>query len=275
VLEGDVLRSQANDAAALVAYKTALAKTSPEIAAPRFHSLLLSMGKKADAEQFAKNWSREHAKDLAFATYMGDSALARKDFAGAEAAYRHVLELDPNHVASLNNVAWLLVKANKPGALPFAERANELQPNQPALMDTMASVLAYEKRLDEAVELQTRALALVPDSNVLRLSMARIYLQAQQRAKARECWSRSASSVRNSRTKLKSRVCWLAFDWLCAQRHRGAVLLSFVAVRPLCRAAWGIAVMGAGVTDSSLRADSSRLAHSTWLSILLPLRVSP
>ena len=186
VFEGDAQRAQKNDAAALAAYKTALGKTAPGIAAPRFHSLLSSMGKKAEAEQFANTWIKDHPQDLAFVVYQGDNALARKDYANAEAAYRQVVELQPNHVTSLNNIAWLMVKANKPGALPFAVKANELQPNQPALMDTLAVALAADKRVDQAIELQKKALALAPESNTLRLTLARLHVQAGQKPQARE-----------------------------------------------------------------------------------------
>ena len=186
VFEGDTQRAQKNDAAAIAAYKAALGKTAPDIAAPRLHSLLASMGKKAEAEQFANSWSKDHPKDVPFAVYLGDNALARKEYASAEAAYRHVVELQPNHVAALNNVAWLMVKTNKPGALAFAEKANELQPNQPALMDTMAIALAAEKRVDQAIDLQKKAVALAPASNTLRLTLARLHVQAGQKPQARE-----------------------------------------------------------------------------------------
>ena len=186
VFEGDTLRAQKNDAAALAAYRLGLAKTGGEIAAPRVHSVMLAMGKKADADQFAAAWTKDHGPDVGFAVYLGDSALARGDFNAAEAAYRRVAEREPNHVAALNNIAWLMVRAGKAGALTFAEKANELQPNQPALMDTLAMALAADKRVDQAIELQKKALLLAPDRNSLRLNLARFHIQAQQRPEARE-----------------------------------------------------------------------------------------
>ena len=186
IFEGDVLRGQKNDAAALAAYKTALGKLAPEMAAPRYHSQLAAMGRKAEADQFASTWSKERAQDLAFTVYLGDNALARKDYAGAEAAYRRVVERQPNHVTSLNNIAWLMAREKKPGALAFAERANDLQPNQPALMDTLAVALAAEKRIDQAIELQKKAVALAPESGTLRMTLARLHAQAGQKPQARE-----------------------------------------------------------------------------------------
>ena len=186
IFEGDVHRAQKSDALALASYKTALGKKAPEIAAPRFHSQLAAMGRKSEADQFAIAWAKEHAQDVGFTVYLGDNALARKDYATAEATYRRVLEQQPNHTASLNNIAWLMVRANKAGALPFAEKANELQPNQPALMDTLAVVLAAEKQFDQAIELQKKAIALAPDSNTLRMTLARLHVQAGHKPQARE-----------------------------------------------------------------------------------------
>lgn len=186
VLEGDAHRAQKNNDAALVAYKAALGKAAPSDAATRYHGLLTATGKKAEADQFAKSWAKDHANDVVFAVYLGDAALGRRDMADAEVAYRRVIELQPNHAAALNNIAWLMVKTDKPGALSYAEKANALVPNQPALMDTLAMALAAEKKLDQALEIQKKALALAPDSNVVRLGLARLYVQAGQKAQARD-----------------------------------------------------------------------------------------
>ena len=186
VLEGDAHRAQKNNDAALTAYKTALGKTAPGDAAARYHAVLASSGKQAEADKFASTWAKDHANDVTFAVYLGDAALARKDLPAAEAAYRRVVELQPNHAASLNNIAWLMVKTNKPGALPFAEKANALVPNQPALMDTLAMALAAERKFDQAMAIQKKALALAPESNIMRLGLARLYVQAGQKPQARE-----------------------------------------------------------------------------------------
>ena len=69
VLEGDVQRAQKSDVLALASYKTALAKVAPGIAAPRYHNLLASMGKKAEADQFVTTWGKNHPQDVAFVVF--------------------------------------------------------------------------------------------------------------------------------------------------------------------------------------------------------------
>lgn len=58
-------------------------------------------------------------------------AMLRDDWPAAEAYYRQVLELRPNQALALNNLAYLLVKLKKPGALPLAQRAVALAPRRP------------------------------------------------------------------------------------------------------------------------------------------------
>ena len=81
-------------------------------------------GKRADADKFGAGWIKDQPKDVGFASYLADITLARNDLPAAEVLYRRVIELQPDNAVALNNVAWLMVKANKPGAVAMAEQAN-------------------------------------------------------------------------------------------------------------------------------------------------------
>lgn len=185
IQEGDALRAQKKDDAALSAYKAALGKANPEAAAPRFHATLTALRRSAEAEKFAAGWTQDHPKDVPFLTYVGSAALVRQDWTSAEVAFRRIVELQPNNAVALNNVAWLMLKAGKPGALALAEKANSLAPDQPGVMNTLAEALAHDKQLDKAVELQKRVVVLAPDNLAMQLALARLHLQAGQKAEAR------------------------------------------------------------------------------------------
>jgi Flp pilus assembly protein TadD len=68
----------------------------------------------------------------------------------------------------------------------YARRAVDLMPNQPAMIDTLAMAMAAERQLDGALTLQKQAVELAPDDNGLRLNLARIALQAGDKALARK-----------------------------------------------------------------------------------------
>jgi tetratricopeptide (TPR) repeat protein len=189
VLEGDVEASRKNLKGALAAYQAGLKKANPQEASTRACTTHGRLGQAAEAEQFAQRWMAEHPQDAVFPFYLADRALAEKDLATAEARYRKVIELQPNNALALNNVAWLLVQQAKPGAVEFAEKANKLLPGRPPLMDTLATALAAEKQLPRALELQKQAVEKRARRRVLRMNLAKLYMQATRRAWRGPNWS--------------------------------------------------------------------------------------
>ena len=53
--------------------------------------------------------------------------------------YETVLEHDDRNVVALNNAAWLYQLGGAPRALALAERAYALQPENPAVLDTLGT----------------------------------------------------------------------------------------------------------------------------------------
>jgi putative PEP-CTERM system TPR-repeat lipoprotein len=186
VLEGDIEASQKNWPAALTAYRTALARGKSADQAIKLHSALLSAEKQAEADAFVAEWSRQAPQDAAFAYYLGDRALSANNLPLAEAKYREVLKVQPNNALALNNVAWLLVKQGKPGALPLAEKATQVLPDRAQLLDTLSSAQEADNQLPKAVETQLRAVKLAPSDGLLALRLARLYIKQGDKPKARE-----------------------------------------------------------------------------------------
>jgi cellulose synthase operon protein C len=185
LLEGEIHIAAQRWPLAVAALRQAVAKADPQQAPARLHHALLKAGQAADADALATAWQQSHPRDLLFLFYLGDDAMARKDWAGAEARYRAVLAVNPDHALSLNNVAWLLMEQQKPGALALAERAVQASPDQPALRDTLAQALALDNQVPQALAMQKTALALRPDDPHLRLHLARLYARANEKKLAK------------------------------------------------------------------------------------------
>jgi predicted Zn-dependent protease len=88
-------------------------------------------------------------------------------------------------VIALNNLAWVTGELGKDGAVDYAERAVKLAPNQPAILDTLAMLLAEKRDFARAIELEKKALELQPENTGLRLKLAKIYLKAGDKARAK------------------------------------------------------------------------------------------
>ncbi len=185
VLEGAIEASRKNLAGAAEIYRAGLKQAASTQLAVKLHATLVSMDKAAEAEKFSATWQKEHPKDAQFVSYLGESALAHRDYAAAEGYFRRVDQLVPNNALVMNNLAWVLAQLNKPGAVAYAEKANALYPNKPMFMDTLAIALAADKQMAKAIDTEKQALLLAPEAHGLRLTLAKLYIQAGDKPAAR------------------------------------------------------------------------------------------
>lgn len=186
VLEGDINAAQKNWDAAVTAYRDGLKQVSAPELAIKLHSVLLASGKAADAEKFSANWQKDNPKDGTFLLYLADGAIARKDFVNAEKQYLAVVKAQPKNALAYNNLAWVTGQLNKDGAIAYAEKANALAPNQPALMDTLAVLISDKGDYGKALAIQDRVVSLQPQNPVFRLNLAKIHLKAGKKDLAKK-----------------------------------------------------------------------------------------
>ena len=184
-LEGDVEASRRNWDAAAASYRTAFGMNKTTDGVVRLHTALRAGGKSAEAERLAAEWMKDKPKDPAFRYYLGDAALTQNNFAVAEGHYRAVVEMQPRNALALNNVAWLMVKQGKPGALALAQQANDIMPGRSPLMDTLALALAAENQLPKAIETQKLAIGRSPNDPALKLTLAKLLIKSGDKAYAR------------------------------------------------------------------------------------------
>lgn len=92
----------------------------------------------------------------------GDLAHAQGDLDSAERAYRAAIAIDPGAAPVLNNLGWIMAqdRGNPAEGLTLAQRAVDLDPNEPNYRDTLAAVLRLLKRDNEALAEYRRAVAL-------------------------------------------------------------------------------------------------------------------
>lgn len=180
-----LVRTKAADQAVGVLREGVSRTRDPELAGKLF-SLLLQLGRDAEAASFGSDWMRQHPSDAAFEYLMSVRDIARGDLRMAEQRLARVLLVFPSNGLALNNMAWVLVKNGKSGAVEYARRAVSVMPDQPDLMDTLAMALAAEGKVAEALTIQRRALDLSEGKPDIRLGLARLALQAGDKAAARE-----------------------------------------------------------------------------------------
>ena len=172
--------------ASVASLREGLTKTNSPDLAGRLYKQLVESRSTAEADQFAAQWMKQHPQDAAFEYLMAERSIVAGDFRLAEERLRRIVAAAPNNALALNNLAWVLVNNGGKGALGFAQRAVDISPDQPVLLDTLASALASEKQMSQALEAQRRAVELAPDTAHLKLNLAKLALLAGDKALARE-----------------------------------------------------------------------------------------
>ena len=186
LFEGTIEGARRRFDLALQAYRAGMKATggTSELAMG-LHTTLTAMRQPAQANSQAADWLKAHPTDTVFRFYLGDLALSQGDRVAAESHYRDVLKLQPDQPQALNNVAWLMAAAKKPGALAMAEKANQLQPDSAAFMDTLALALAADGQPAKAVQQLQKALAIDAKNPMLRFNLARFLIQAGDKPAAK------------------------------------------------------------------------------------------
>lgn len=186
VVEGDIYASDKAWPETIAAYRNGLKQApTPELAI-KLHSALLASGNAAEAEKMALAWNKEHPKNIALRMHLGDVATARKDYALASQQYRSALEIQPNNPLVLNNLAWVSGQLKSPKAIEYAEKANQLAPNQAPFIDTLAMLLAEKGDTTKAIELLRKALTIAPQATAIQLNLAKVLISAGKKDDARK-----------------------------------------------------------------------------------------
>lgn len=185
-VEGDIEAQRKNWPEAAKAYQLALQFSGASEAVMKLHTVLRAADKMNEAARVAADWEKKRPKDPVFRFYLGDVATQKADYPAAEVHYRAVLETQPKNALVMNNLAWLLHKQGKPGALEMAEQANAMMPNRAPILDTLATAQAAAGKLPEAIASQRQAIAGAPQDPNLKLNLARHLIAAGKKDEARK-----------------------------------------------------------------------------------------
>lgn len=185
VMAGSVEVSRRNFAAAAAIFKEGVKKSPNSRLAASLYSALVLSGSAKEAEDFAKSWIAQRPKDDSFLSYLGDSALANKDYVAAERYFNALVSQQPENPTALNNLAWSIAQQRKKGGVQYAEKAAKLVPGNAGLLDTLATAHAAEGNLDLAIKAQKEAIALAPNDLGLKFHLAQFYVAKGSTAEAK------------------------------------------------------------------------------------------
>jgi putative PEP-CTERM system TPR-repeat lipoprotein len=186
VLEGEVYVAQKNWELAERTYRAALKKFDLPALVVRTHTVMEAAGKPTEANGMAEEWIRRHPNDATVMAYLGERDIADQRYESAAKRYRSALERQPDNPLLLNNLAWVSNELKQPKALEYAERAHELAPENPSIMDTLGSILVDSGQTERGLQLLGRAAELSPNAYSIRLNFAKALLKTERKGAARK-----------------------------------------------------------------------------------------
>ncbi|RJG07039.1 PEP-CTERM system TPR-repeat protein PrsT [Noviherbaspirillum cavernae] len=184
-LEGDVLMVQKKPAAAAKAYEQALALGRNGTLMTKVHGALVQAGNTKEADLRLAQWLKEHPADSRTRMYLAELNLMTKQYKTAIAQFQAILQSDPKNAVVLNNLAWAYAQEKDPRGLEFAEKAHQLAPDNPAIMDTLGWMLVEKGDAARGLPLLQKAASLAPEALEIRYHLVLALVKSGDKPKAR------------------------------------------------------------------------------------------
>jgi putative PEP-CTERM system TPR-repeat lipoprotein len=197
VMEGDVLMAQKKLALAVEAYEHAFAIGKSGLLMIKLHASLSQVGKGKEADSRLAQWLKVHPADIPVRMYQAGIYLTGKQNKAAIEQYQAVLQQDPKYVPALNNLAWLYQQEQDPRALEYAEKANQLLPDNPATLDTLGWILIEQGNTSRGLPLLQRANSLEPEAANIHYHLVLGLVKSGDKGKARKELEQLLASGKN------------------------------------------------------------------------------
>ena len=186
VLEGDVLMAQKKPASATPAYERAFALNKNGALLVKLHASLSQSGKEKEADSRLTKWLDEHPSDTPAQLYLATVHLMSGRHAAAAKRFQIVIQHDPKNVPALNNLAWAYHQEKKPQALEYAEKAHQIDADNPAVLDTLGWILVEQENITRGLPLLQKAASLAPDAMDIRYHFVLGLVKSGDKAQARK-----------------------------------------------------------------------------------------
>jgi cellulose synthase operon protein C len=186
VLEGRVHSTAGRNEDALAAFQQAHARSpSPETAVAL--GLTLQQADRArDAAEMLRATLDQYPDETAVRLTLAQALLSLGENAAAIREYQDLVRTLPEHVAVLNNLAYLYHVEGDGRALEYAERAHAQAPNNPAVADTLGWILVERGDVVRGLPLLATAREALPEVPDVRYHYAVALAKAGRKAAAQQ-----------------------------------------------------------------------------------------
>ena len=176
-LKGDIARLESKNSQAIEYYWSAY-KFEPDNNALLFLivDLLSRESKVKEAIRTLENFESKNKNNAAYHIKLAGLYEKNKQYRKAIFHYNKTLNINPENIVALNNLAWNSFLENEPEAINFSEKAYYLKPDSAPVIDTYAYILVKQGNMEKGIDLLKKAAEIAPNSNAIRLHLAEAYI---------------------------------------------------------------------------------------------------
>ena len=200
-LEARALAKAGRKDRAVVVMRDALAEHAEDVQAHlTLAEILQDASRAAEADRVLDQAAERFPSDISVPFQRGALLEQRKDYSGAESAFRQALARDPLHAPSLNYLGYMLAERGErlDEAVSLVERALAIDPGNGAYLDSLGWALFKQKKVDQAEPLLRRAAEQAPANSVVQDHFGDVLWAAGKRPEAVAAWTKSLGGDRDS-----------------------------------------------------------------------------
>lgn len=186
-LAGGLALLQNRTAEAVEDFRRAAAKQPTSTLTMKLAMAQQRAGDREGAVATLSAWLDRSPEDLNARALLGVQYVAMKRLKAAESTFLTMLEVEPDNVVALNNLAEVGLRLGQTDdALGYARRAAGLAPKDPGVMDTLGMALLGKDEVAEAVSVLEKAARALPGNPEVNFHLARALARNGDTARARD-----------------------------------------------------------------------------------------
>jgi tetratricopeptide (TPR) repeat protein len=163
-------------------------------------ALLSESGRHDEAIRVLEGAEQRFPGNLTVVFQRGAAHERAKDASRAEAAFRAVLASDPSHAPALNYLGYMLADRGErlDEAIELIQRAVAVDPENASYLDSLGWAYFRKRELDRALEYLRRAARKLPSNSVVQDHYGDALSAAGRHADAIAAWERALAGDRDS-----------------------------------------------------------------------------
>ncbi len=199
-LEARALVQSGRKDRAVVIMRDAVTANPTDVAAQlTLAQMLDDAGRTNDADRVLDDAAKKFPADVRVPFERGALLERRKDYTGAETAFRQALTHDPLHAPSLNYLGYMLAERGDrlDEAVALVERALTIDPGNGSYLDSLGWAYLQQKRFEKAEPLLRQAADQLPGNSVVQDHFGDLLWAIGRRQEATAAWRRALDGDRD------------------------------------------------------------------------------